>query len=313
MTEQGSSVEAMDLDQYADVLPAELGIRLSSVFMYDRLVFVEGPSDEAILREWAATLDLNISEAGVGFVHLGGGRNFRHFASNSIMEVVSRRGVRAWFLLDKDERTDKDIEAMQKALPNRAELAVLDVRELENHLLEPRALSSWLSSRIAESGRPQPAKDEIEDLDRRIDEIAGSMFDDVVSKQVTHVICAPVFPSRDAAQGSKDLAEAQDKVVAELSQIRDEILRRQADTAPAFDRVREQLLGVWDSQKKKLAPGDTVLDRLFQQFGLRYHKSSDGPGIASRMLPNDVPRQISEFLRSIVASEQPEHTVRRSR
>ena len=54
------------------LLPAELGLRLSTVFMFDRLVFVEGPSDEAVLRALAKTLRLDFTKSNVGFVHMCG-------------------------------------------------------------------------------------------------------------------------------------------------------------------------------------------------------------------------------------------------
>jgi energy-coupling factor transporter ATP-binding protein EcfA2 len=46
-----SHCEKLGQDDAPVKLPAELGIRLSTVFMFDRIVFVEGPSDEAVLRE----------------------------------------------------------------------------------------------------------------------------------------------------------------------------------------------------------------------------------------------------------------------
>ena len=49
--EQSTLIESLDLKEAEEKIPIELGIRLSSLFMYDRLVFVEGPSYELIIRE----------------------------------------------------------------------------------------------------------------------------------------------------------------------------------------------------------------------------------------------------------------------
>ena len=76
-------------------IPAELGLRLSTVFMYDRLVFVEGPSDEAVLRELAKILDYDLAKANVGFVQMGGVRNFAHFAAQATLELLTRRNIRS--------------------------------------------------------------------------------------------------------------------------------------------------------------------------------------------------------------------------
>jgi hypothetical protein len=67
-----TAVERLDSGAGALRIPAELGLRLSTVFMYDRLLFVEGPSDEAVLRELAKTLGIDLATANVGFVQMGG-------------------------------------------------------------------------------------------------------------------------------------------------------------------------------------------------------------------------------------------------
>jgi putative ATP-dependent endonuclease of OLD family len=56
-------------------LPSELGIRLSSLFMYDQIIFVEGPSDEQIIREFARSLGVNFGQLNLGFVQMRGVRN----------------------------------------------------------------------------------------------------------------------------------------------------------------------------------------------------------------------------------------------
>jgi putative ATP-dependent endonuclease of the OLD family len=76
-----TSAELLDVDAAETLIPRELGLRMSSLFMYDRLVFVEGRTDEAIIREWASVLNVNLSQANVGFVRMGGARNFSHYAA----------------------------------------------------------------------------------------------------------------------------------------------------------------------------------------------------------------------------------------
>jgi putative ATP-dependent endonuclease of the OLD family len=92
-----TQVQLLDLEGAEAKLPKELGIRLSSLFMFDRLVFVEGQSDENIIREWANTLSVNLSQANVGFISMGGVRNFAHYAADTIISFLSRRQVTVWF------------------------------------------------------------------------------------------------------------------------------------------------------------------------------------------------------------------------
>ena len=85
-----TTAQLLDRREVEELVPGELGIRLSSLFIYDRLVFVESQSDEDVIRTWANTfgiistspmldsftwVDLEI------FLTLRGGRRYRSFLS----------------------------------------------------------------------------------------------------------------------------------------------------------------------------------------------------------------------------------------
>ena len=57
---KSTHAQLLNVEQAEEAIPQELGIRRSSLFMYDRLVFVEGPSDEQIFRTFASTLGFNL-------------------------------------------------------------------------------------------------------------------------------------------------------------------------------------------------------------------------------------------------------------
>ena len=113
---QRTVCQTLDVGDGVLKIPAELGLRLSTVFMYDRLVFVEGPSDEAVLRELAKILDRDLAKANVGFVQMGGVRNFAHFAAQTTLELLTRRNIKRWFVTDRDERDDEDVNQMLQRL-----------------------------------------------------------------------------------------------------------------------------------------------------------------------------------------------------
>ena len=144
-------------------VPRELGIRLSSLFMYDRLVFVEGPSDEDTLREWASKLSVNFGEANLGFIAMGGVRNFTHFAAEATLSFLSRRQVKMWFLVDRDEREDSEVVKLKERVSTNGVVHMLKKREIENYLLCPRAiaefigLKKWLSGNRTSDDRPGDA------------------------------------------------------------------------------------------------------------------------------------------------------------
>jgi putative ATP-dependent endonuclease of the OLD family len=67
-----TQVQLLDFEEAESQIPKELGIRLSSLFMFDRLVFIEGKSDAAIIREWASIMGVNLNQSNVGFIPMGG-------------------------------------------------------------------------------------------------------------------------------------------------------------------------------------------------------------------------------------------------
>src|SRR5262249_3940926 len=119
-----TAIEQLDAGDGPLKVPAELGLRLSTVFMYDRLLFVEGPSDEAVFRELGRTLGIDLSKANVGFVQMGGVRNFAHFAADATIALLSRRRIRLWFISDRDEREDSEVRSMLQRLGQGATLKI---------------------------------------------------------------------------------------------------------------------------------------------------------------------------------------------
>ena len=139
---KGESTRAQRLavEEAESTIPRELGLRMSSLFMYDRLVFVEGHTDEAIIRAWATVLGVNLSRTNVGFVKMGGSRNFSHYAATATLTFLAKRQVRSWILLDRDERNADEIAKFETIAGQFASVKVLESREIENYLLAPRAI-----------------------------------------------------------------------------------------------------------------------------------------------------------------------------
>lgn len=106
------------------------------------VLYVEGETDEKILREWARMLDhraLKFFER--PFVHWLGGRSLREAKAHFFAMRAAFPGLRAVCLLDGDNRDEADEET------TRAGLVVLRWRryEIENYLLRPEAIVRFAS------------------------------------------------------------------------------------------------------------------------------------------------------------------------
>ena len=106
------------------------------------VLYVEGETDEKILREWARMLDHRARAFFERpFVHWLGGRSLREAKAHFFAMRAAFPNLRAVCLLDGDNRDEADEET------TRAGLVVLRWRryEIENYLLQPGAIARFAS------------------------------------------------------------------------------------------------------------------------------------------------------------------------
>ncbi|MCY1137112.1 AAA family ATPase [Actinoplanes sp. Pm04-4] len=291
-----TSVRQLTQDESEAEIPKELGLRLSSVFMYDRLVFVEGPSDEAILREFAFKLGLNLSKRSIGFVSMGGARNSAHFANSSTMELLSRRQVRSWFVIDRDERSESEVERLLRMSPETATLHVLARRELENFLLDEEALAAFISLKSSGRAAPDPAE-----ISQVLNEVAEELRDVAVGKAIAQRFCAPLYFDRSqlGAAGGRAAAVA----LEQLSRMNERISEMIGQVDVEAAEIAADIDAKWALIKFNIIPGTELLDAVLKRYNLRYRKDRDGAAIASLIAEGKVDPSVAELLRSIVYAE----------
>jgi putative ATP-dependent endonuclease of OLD family len=298
--EDGTKAQLLDFDAAEAQIPQELGIRLSSLFMYDRLVFVEGPSDEATLRELAGILGLTLSQENVGFVSLGGVRNFGYFASDAIIEFLTRRQVRLWFVLDRDERKDSEIQKLSERLGESAVLEVLNRRELENYLIVPRAAAEFIKLKQSLGGSQNGEISEVSEEDVR--EAIGATADDLrraaVDKRVAHEVCRPfVIQLRDVGEGGEDSTLV--LLESELGRIADEVQNTRDRLGDIERSAEEEITKEWETRKLDLVPGDLLLDEVCRRFGVRFRKErGDSARLAGLLREDEIHEDLKRIIRA---------------
>ncbi len=296
---KSTSVQKVDLEDAETQIPQELGIRLSSLFLFDRLVFVEGPSDEAVLREFSAKLRINLSQAGVGFVQMGGVHNFGYFAAEQVISFLMKRNVKLWFLLDRDEKEETEISGLAKKCGGNATLKVLKKRELENYLILPRPLADFIAVKRRMANQSiLPEKPSEAEIVAKLDEFADQLKPLSVEKRVAKVLCAPVFPlpkrlfHRGVAVGQRTMREEMRKCISELETAEKAIEQTYKDQTAALDSI-------WAINKLSLAPGDLLLDGVCQFFGVRFRKETDSSRLAALLSETEVDGEIRSILKEI--------------
>jgi hypothetical protein len=281
-----TTAEAVDSGKGSLTIPAELGLRLSTVFMFDRLVFVEGPSDEEVLRELARQVSIDLARSNVGFVQMGGVRNFAHFAAEGTLDLLARRNVRMWFVTDRDERDDAEVGAMAERLGLRATLKVFARRELENYLLDPEGVSRLLNEK---AGKPVSTPEQVK---AAIDEVAIALQPEVVRLRAVKRLLAPVYPQAKTFSGD---------VPARLADAKSELERRQQSIPAEMERIAKEVEDHYAQNAKDLAPGALVLDGVAERFGQRFKKENGDSLRLARLLPEHaMPGELLTLLQEVV-------------
>jgi putative ATP-dependent endonuclease of the OLD family len=286
-------VEALALKEVEERVPMELGIRLSSLFMYDRLVFVEGPSDELVIRVLCNTLDVNLSRGNVGFVLLRGIGNLAYYAAKETLGFLQKRNVELMFLIDRDERAEAEIASIKESLGAGVVFFPTEPRELENYLIEPSAIAGYIASR-KDDGKEILVKDIESLLARKAEQLKGY----TLWKHLVHHL-RPVYPDRETPEQPLNADQCIEHFRSVVTGMQKDI----EETVKGLDALHEKIWGRlnkgWEAGKMKSVPGSELLDEVFKEYGLRFVKLRDGPGLAAMLGDNAIDRELRGILRKL--------------
>ena len=296
-----TSVQLLDRGEVEEQVPTALGIRLSSLFIYDRLVFVESQTDEDIIREWASTLGINLTQANVGFVHMGGARNLSYFAASSTLALMAKRQIKMWFMIDRDERDEKEIRAIQERLGDNAAASVLNKREIENYLVHPRILTDQMNLKLQANGTQNGSTPDIEAVREAIGEEAENLKSITIFKRVAKIICRPLYPNRGRLFEDIGQMTVQEKASAEIGVLETKLTDLKTSIADVTEKESEEVQSRWKEHRLDMVPGDLLIDGVYRRYGVRFHKErGDGVQIAGLMTREEIGAELAGLIESIV-------------
>jgi predicted ATP-dependent endonuclease of OLD family len=285
----------IDYEEAEHAIPSELGLRLSSLFMFDRLLFVEGPSDEAILRELGATAGINFGQDGVGFVAMGSSRNFTHYANQATIEFLTKRRVQMTFVLDRDEATQDEVGKLVSRLDGSATLHVLEKRELENYLATPKALLGFISEKRQLAGLAM-LDTSVEEMTALIGSKADSLRSIAVNKRVIRALGKPIHVDRRSvvAEGEQFAASLRESLNSQRTQLEERI----ASIDRQIEAETQYVDQAWESRKLHIVPGDELIDAICGEFEVRYKKERDGGRLARHLDMGEIAPELVRILRA---------------
>lgn len=298
-----TNAELLSCDDAESKIPKELGIRLSSLFMFDRLVFVEGPSDEEVLREIASILDVNLAHTSVGFVPMGGVRNLAYFAAESTLDFLSKRQVKMWFVIDRDEREDADLKKLAQRLGNRAKLVTLSKREIENYLVDIPALCKFIVFKKRMAGgidAREPANDEVR---AAVSECADKLKEIAIERRVMKSLCIPLYPDRGRIQLNAQNQPIADRMEQEFAAMSQQVSQLRGQLANILTESRQTVEVDWEQKKLAIVPGDSLIDDVCRIFGVRFKKASDSSRLAGYLSQQAIDQELRTLIDELARPE----------
>jgi len=297
-----------DAGSLSDLL-ADIGSRNSDVLLSDAVLFVEGTGDRRAFVSWGDTLGMSIEEKNITVLTMGGGERAGRDApvkSDVLAGISKRADVPHLFIFDRDERSEADVEKLKQALGDRVHF--LDMRELENYLLVPRAILEALKRKYRnEVSIVQNIEAVTEtDIGEVIRATAEGLYGLVLLKRIRIALGGLIggFLPRDMtsvlvpAAKETNLPDLIRQYIEERLQKR----VRELDIDKVVIEERTKLDAQWkDAQSHvRLAPGEEILAAVFRRVGGEYAKPEDTERIAREMRANEISDEVKELIKRII-------------
>lgn len=205
---------------------ALLGVKNADLFTFDQVLFVEGPSDKAVMLALLSYYDRNHEWPRVKIEELDGDGEFRTRRREKLLQLLfaantSEARVPIRFLFDSHGWTDQQRSDIRKmAESHRSTVSFLEKAELENYLLDPGAISAVLNSELKLSSGRAAAVDELKSLlvcrdDEKGSDVLARVFKayDVHFQKNVH---APIIAAGILKKNADVLKPLYDELVAVL-------------------------------------------------------------------------------------------------
>jgi predicted ATPase len=300
-----TSVRRVQKDDLTDSVQHDLGLRNSDILLSNGIIFVEGESDRGVWPALGNLLSASFAERNLICVEMNGGAYLSQARLRSdILDKVSQRtSVPHLFIFDRDERPNEEVVAITRTLGGRA--IFLTRREIENYFLIPSVLREAARQKLRDGNQDSDVVDRVSDDDVRsaMNGEASKLYGLVLLNRIRSRLPqfgGGVFPRELAAKLSAE-ARAEDLAAQIESAIRNRLEGYLGGLGleKLVKLERETLAAEWTdvNRRLELAPGEEIVEAVFQLFGLNYAKPSDTHRIARCLRPDEVDAE----LRSIVS------------
>jgi hypothetical protein len=274
---------------------ADVGARNSDVLMSDAVAFVEGESDADALITISSTVGVSWPERNIAVVPIGGADHINAAApvTSATLERISEcSAVPHLFILDRDERSDTEIERLATRMPGR--ISYLRRRELENYLVDYGAVKATLAQKYPDGSHQAESTKALtrETFNEVLASAAEGLYPQVLIGRLRRSLGTLIggWIDRDgvnvlaAEVGRSDFAN----YLAEWIEERVARAVNALEIEVTFAKVKQALDKDWTDERRRLemAPGSELLDAIFRTVGGTYSKPGD-TALLARNVPID--------------------------
>ena len=304
-SDRGIGIEMLNDTEMTNAL-LDLGISLSSILLAKVLVFVEGPSDEFILRAYLESRHPDIPMSAISVVKMRGFGNYRYFADAAILELLAKRNLKTFFIIDRDSRDEEDITKIRERHPEYSHLEILPAYCIENLFLNSQILTQFIQKKLRNAGKSGEEISE-KDVEEKITQVTEGLFPEALRLSMVSRYLKPIYPRTETYRIADSMDEAINAVREGLERAQESI----PTTIAEFDETREDFIRFfqedWDDRKMELVPGDKVIDGVCKQYGLRYNKTQTDSylliqSVAEDQWPDPF-RHVVKNLRNLIIAE----------
>ena len=200
-----------------------------------------------------------------------------------------------------DERGQEQVDKLASQLTGTATLHVLKRREIENYLLDPAALTKFITEKAwrGDRRRLEVSPDEVQ---AALQEIADGLRDYSIVKRVTARLCGIHRVDRDAIFASLEEQGLTEAATVAISKLEQEVSQLRNQLAELVELATRQVEEGWTQNKMFIAPGHEILDELMKRYGLRFNKDRDTGDLAALIETEQVAQELVRLLASIASS-----------
>lgn len=254
-----------------------LGMRWSDYLTTPGFVFVEGKTDAELFGAWAHQSGCHPQTIGADFVPINGVTKLPYYVeSESLTRLRTAFGeLQNLFIIDRHDLSDEALEHLVMDIPG---MVILERREVENYLLDPRAVASRVLERAVSERGLRHSWSKMGQMASMMENAANTLRGFVALRRLVPTVGGRI--DRDAL-----LAVCADVDLESPATVRNALNRLQHSTteevARRFNldddhlrRVIAEVDGRWQQNGWQVeAPGGDVLRLVFRQHGLTFSKA----------------------------------------